>query len=48
MDCREVGTLGPTRDEELLRAATNIRIEHVAGGCRAEKEELSDQNHMTV
>lgn len=41
MDCREVGTPDETRDEELLRAATNCRIKHVARGGRAEEEELS-------
>ena len=38
MDCREAGTLDETRDEELLRAATNRRIKRVARGGRAEEE----------
>lgn len=40
LDCREVGTLDETRDEELLRAGTNCRIKRVARGGRAEEEEL--------
>ena len=37
LDCREAGTLDETRDEELLRAATNRRIKRVARGGRAEE-----------
>lgn len=41
LDCREVGIVGETKDEELLRAATNCGTECMAEGRRTEEEELS-------